>query len=308
METASLTVLSAVLAWIPWSLHHPLAFILGNSMAALPHRRARIAQNNLRIAFPDAPPAQIKQYYRASCRHTVRLVLEASRLTRTGEREVIDRMECNPALFDEFRRLAEEGRGFMLATAHFGNWEWLSAWLSLTLPVTYGAIYKPMHNPGADRWLLRLRHRFGGRVFATREKRPRELVEHLRRGGAAGILSDQDARRDGRFISFFGKPASTSLGLAATAIRLQTPILVGFGLRMAPGHFQLKLFPPLFPDPGAPDREAEAVRLMTQYNQYVEQMIRQAPEQYFWWHNRWKTQPGGTPDSALAVESTDTIR
>jgi KDO2-lipid IV(A) lauroyltransferase len=104
------------------------------------------------------------------------------------------------------------------------------------------------------------------------------------------VLADQDAGRRGFLLPFFGRLTSTYNGPASLAIRLGVPLVPAFCLRQPDGRFRLVLFPNIEPDPTA-ERAAEERRIMTEYNRLVETVIRMAPEQYFWWHRRWKTNP-----------------
>jgi KDO2-lipid IV(A) lauroyltransferase len=219
----------------------------------------------------------------------MRLLLELARLRQATAREVREAVVLEPGDLRYQEELLATGRGYLMASAHVGNWEWLGAWTALTYG-RVGVVYKPMHNPRTDAIAQDLRQRFGLKIFSTRERVPRELFAHIRGGGSAAILADQDARRRGRFIPFFGHPASTSVGLASLALRLRVPILPGFCVRDERGRFRIKLYPPLWPDPRA-EHAAEEERLMNAYHRCLEDVIRQAPEQYFWWHRRWKTQP-----------------
>jgi KDO2-lipid IV(A) lauroyltransferase len=176
-----------------------------------------------------------------------------------------------------------------------------------------------MHNPDSDAIAVMLRERFGIKILSTRERTPRALFSLVRSGGVVAILADQDARHQGHFVPFFGKPASTATGLASLAMRLGAPILPAFCLREAPCRFRVKVYPPLYPNPDAPDRAAEELRLTAGYLACVEDVVRLAPEQYFWWHRRWKTQPkppkkrvkkptppAVAPDISAATEPTAT--
>lgn len=275
---------------LPVRWHRPLAAALAFVFMRLFRLRSGVLTENLDIAFGrDRSPARdrlIRQIYVS----TIRFALELARLRHATPAEVAAAVQLPPeghALSDP---LHDSGRGFLIGCAHQGNWEWLGAWYALTYG-KFGVVYKPMHNADSDAVARALRERFGIQILSTRERVPRALFSLLRAGGRVAILADQDARREGHFVPFFGKPASTATGLASLAIRLGVPILPAFCLRQGDGRFTIKVYPALVPDPAAPDREGEELRLTAAYLACVEDVIRLAPEQYFWWHRRWKTQP-----------------
>ena len=82
-----------------------------------------------------------------------------------------------------------------------------------------------------------------------------------------------------------------ALGPASLAMRFKLPVLPAFCLRTGPGKLRAVLGEVIWPDIHAADAEAEAVRIMGLYNRQLERVIREAPEQYFWWHRRWKSRP-----------------
>jgi Kdo2-lipid IVA lauroyltransferase/acyltransferase len=298
LETACLRGFLALAGLIPASWHGPLARVMGRlAMICLPLRR-KVLRENLKTAFHELDPARRNRLMRGVYGQGILFALELARLRRATPAEVSQAVQGfeGREYLDE---LFASRRGFLIASAHQGNWEWLGAWTSLNYG-NFGVVYKPMHNPRTEEIAQSIRLRFGAKIFSTRQKIPRPLIAHIRSGGAVAILADQDARRQGRPLPFFGRPASTTTALASLAINLRVPILPGFCLRDAPGKFRVIVYPPLWPDLDA-EREAEEVRLTLAYLDCVEQVIRRAPEQYFWWHRRWKTRlKTASPDAEIA--------
>lgn len=284
---------------LPAAWHDPLAEACATLLGWLPLRRA-VLEENLNIAFGTEDSAARKRRVRGIYVHTIHFALELARLRFASADEVTRAVRLPQEAVEIVDALHAQQRGYIIGCAHQGNWEWLGAWYSLTWG-RFGVVYKPMHNPDSDAVARQLRERFGIKILSTRERVPRGLFSLVRSGGVVAILADQDARSGGRFVPFFGKPASTATGLASLALRLNAPILPGFCLREGPCRYRVKVYPPLIPDPAAPDREAEEMRLTAAYLACVEDVIREAPEQYFWWHRRWKTQPKARREEAVAV-------
>lgn len=290
-----------VIGRLPVGLYGPLARGLSRFARRFLPVRQRVIEQNLCIAFPDRDEAVRGRILTGVYEQAILFALELARLRRASAEEVRRAVQIPPEGQEYLDELLARGGGILVASAHYGNWEWLGAWTALTYG-KFGVVYKPMHNPGTEKIAQDLRQRFGIKIFSTRDRVPRALFGHLRAGGMVAILSDQDARRQGKFVPFFGRQASTALGMASLAIRLRVPILAGFCLRTGPGQFRIKLYPTLWPDPTA-DPEQEELRLMAAYHGYIEDVIRQAPEQYFWLHQRWKTRPPATQESVPLVAS-----
>jgi KDO2-lipid IV(A) lauroyltransferase len=119
---------------------------------------------------------------------------------------------------------------------------------------------------------------------------PRGIVRALRDGGLVSMVADQDAGRDGLFVEFFGRPASSHRGPAAMAVSQECPVVFAWMRRVERGRFVMTVEGPFWPPPGL-DRD-DAVAVLTQrLNRALEERVREYPVEYFWAHRRWKTRP-----------------
>ena len=108
------------------------------------------------------------------------------------------------------------------------------------------------------------------------------LYEVLDANEILGLVSDQDAKRKGVFVDFFNKPASTHKGTALFHLNTDASLIYGICVQKNIGQYQVE-FIPINPD-------KKSVEDITQlYTSVIEQSIKKYPEQYFWFHNRWKT-------------------
>jgi KDO2-lipid IV(A) lauroyltransferase len=182
----------------------------------------------------------------------------------------------------------EKGKGAVLFSGHFGNWELLGAFVARS--------GYPLHvtdtnhsNELTHRIITGLRVRQGMEVIAPDEPLSR-MAELLSGNKIVSYLADQDARRDGIFVDFLGRPASTVRGPAIFAIRKGCPIVALFLIREGTDRHRAVVEPPIWPDPRL--KGSEAIRDLTQrYTDVLERYVRAHPGQYFWMHRRWKTKP-----------------
>ena len=188
--------------------------------------------------------------------------------------------------------MAAHGRALLL-TAHLGNWELLAAAHRLTgFPLSI--VVRPLDAPWLDALAERLRRRTGVELIDKRGAL-RPVLEALRRGRMIGILMDQNAaRREGVFVDFFGRAASTSRSMALLALRTQTPVVPVFIRREADGRHTVAIHPALTP-PEANGSEAAVVDLTARCTYAIERAIRETPTQWLWSHDRWRTRPPGEP-------------
>lgn len=202
--------------------------------------------------------------------------------------------------WDEFREqegyeeyckpmLAEYGNAIVI-TGHIGNWEALGA-VGRRENVELAAVAKAMHNPLVNDYILESRAKRGLEVLQVKSNM-KNIVSAIRSGKWVAIVGDQDARRHGIFVEFFGRPASTAPGPAYFAYMLNKPLLPAFCVRIPDSgrHLKLVFGEPIYPNREA-DREEEIQRMTQLHTAALEEVIRRYPSDYFWLHNRWKTKP-----------------
>jgi KDO2-lipid IV(A) lauroyltransferase len=252
-----------------------------------PVARARIL-TNLEIAFPEWTEEERRKLLPQVYENGAALAFEALSVGRLTKGEIEQRIDAEAAGLEKFKALQRDKKGVVLLSGHFGAWEW--GWLYLIHEIgDVMAVMKHLHNPLVDNYIWNVRHRLGLKSqFVSDGMKP--MFKHLRAGKILGIMPDQDARNQGIFVPFFGKPASTATGPAWMAYHLGVPLVMGSILRAPGGKYSVHFEEPIWADPNAPE-EAEIERLTRLHTALLERTIRQNPAQYFWFHRRWKTQP-----------------
>jgi Kdo2-lipid IVA lauroyltransferase/acyltransferase len=271
----------------------PLALWLGRRLgdvayAALPRRR-RLALVNLGRAYPELPASERRRLARRAAQHLGMTLLELPRLLTAPIEETLARIRLD-GVEHLHAAMRAHGRALVL-TAHLGNWEILCAAHRLT-DHGLSVVVRPLDAPWLDAVAARLRRRTGVDLIDKRGAL-RPVLEALRRGRMVGILMDQNvARREGVFVNFFGHPASTSRSIALLAVRTGAPIVPIFARRSG-GIDHTVVIRPALPFPASNDPEAAVVELTERCTVQIEAAIREAPEQWLWFHDRWKTRPVG---------------
>jgi KDO2-lipid IV(A) lauroyltransferase len=264
-----------------------LATVLGRLAFIVDRRHRVIALDNLRKAFPHRySEQQLNQLVLASYCHFFTLMVEISQLPRKMHRHNTKRYFDMGPNEQVILQLLRSERPLLIVTGHFGNWELAGYGLGARGFHTY-AVARPLDNPYLEGFLRRFREHMGQTMLAKNDLS--QIKAALAKGGKIAILADQSAGPRGLMVSFFGRAASTYKGVAVLAIQHQAPMLV-VGVRKVgePMRYQVVVEDIIFPEEYASGR-AEAVRHITQrYTAALERVIRLAPGQYFWLHNRWK--------------------
>jgi KDO2-lipid IV(A) lauroyltransferase len=293
VEYALARTLEGSVAALPEGMADAFGARLGAAVHRLGIRRATVEQN-LRLAFPERTEEWRQDVCRRAYRHLGREAAAILRLAKLDKQAVVERTTTRG--WDEMEGALSEGRGCILVTGHYGNWE-IAAAAVAARGVPIGAIVRRQGNLLVDQRLDETRRRLGVETIVQREA-PRMVPRALRKNGVVGIVGDQDARKAGVFVPFFGVPASTHRGPALFAIRFGAPVFACVARRLEGPGVRYEVSGTRVPVPRTGDLEADVAALTAELTARLEASIREAPEQYFWFHRRWKSKPQAEPDVA----------
>jgi KDO2-lipid IV(A) lauroyltransferase len=178
--------------------------------------------------------------------------------------------------------------------AHFGNWE-LLAYVHALLGHPITLVHRPMHNKLFDDAITAIRTKPGTRAI-KKKAAAKEAIRALRRHEILVIPSDQNQTHSaGVFVDFFGKPASTTPGAARLAMLTGAPVFPAVLVREGESGRHRIVTLPEVEMIRTDDRNADVITNTHRCSLVVEEMIRRYPEQWIWFHKRWKTRPKGEP-------------
>ena len=282
-ETLLTRALIAGVRAFPWRASLGFGAALGDTVRRIGLRR-RVAMDNLSRAFPEWSEEQREAVLRENYREVGRVAAEYPRLAELAGR-ADDSVVAEAHGVEHL--MALRGRSILFLTGHLGNFELLGAWTARIHALDFVA--RPLSNPGVEAIITRERARAGVGLIPADRTGVRRIYEALRENRWVAMLADQDGGRNGVFVPFLGRPASTAIGPARISIATGAPIVTAHGFRRADGRHGVIFDPPLVaPDPRAPDA---AERLTAMHVTRLEQWVRERPASWFWLHRRWKTQP-----------------
>jgi len=269
----------------------------------LPIRRS-VMLDNLRRVFSEAVPgSEIERLAQAHYAHLWRLGLEFLRfrwMSAEGK-AALARVENAAA----FARALERGKGILVLTGHFGNWEVATVAGLRQFREMRGRIHF-VRRPIKPRWLDALvNRRFRKSGFGVLPKRGSldAILDRLAAGDAIVFPFDQHAAPpDGIEVDFFGHPAWTFKSLALIALASDATVLPAASWREDDGTHVLRFEEPLLTEAGV-DANDEIRRNTRAYNAALERLILRHPEQWYWVHRRWKRAqraPRRSPRAAAA--------
>lgn len=272
------------LNWLDWPAQRALGRWLGRFTGRVVRLRWRVTIENLRVAFPNLSSSEWARLARRSYEAFGITFLELLQLHRLKRGEASRRVHFDEP--DEIGAALAEGRGVVVWTGHFGNWELVGAAVA-DRGRTISALVRTQRNARIDRFVTRARESAGYRVLRV-ESGLRPVLHALKRNEVVAFVGDQDAGRDGIFLPFLGREASWHVGPARFARLAGCPIVAGFAARQADGRYRMEALHLLRVRTDLPPEEAE-LEVTRQLAALLEEAIERYPEQWFWMHRRWKS-------------------
>lgn len=274
-----------LLAQLPYSWQMAIARALA-PLLRLNKKRVKMAHTNLRVCFPHKSEQEINELLAANLRSTAMAVFETgigffwskARLRKLFRITGIEHVEQTKA----------DGQGALLLSLHFTTLDIGSAMLGIY--VNYDGMYSPHKNPVFDYVQKVRREAYAKGGIAFSRDNVRAMVSQLRKGRMIWYAPDRDlGEKVSVFVPFFGVPAATVTATAQFARMGRAKIIPFSQYRLADGSgYQVVIHAPFENYPSG-DELADARRV----NEFVEQEILKAPEQYLWAQPRFKTRPEG---------------
>ncbi|SMO51635.1 KDO2-lipid IV(A) lauroyltransferase [Balnearium lithotrophicum] len=241
---------------------------LGSILYNIP-RVKKVCEENLRFTgFPE-------EIGRESFKNFLKASVDFFRMSKYSEEEIKDLfLPVDPSV-------VPEGGGFLL-TAHIGNWEIMGALFSILSKGKLSVVAKPMKNKRVDKLINGIRRRFGIRVIPT--GKGIEIFKEIKKGNYVGVLLDQRPKvKEGVLTSFLGRKTYTNKGLALLSIKTGKPVIPAFCF-LEGERYRIEVYEPIYP-------EWSVEELTQKYTSAIERAVRRHPEQWFWFHRRWRNSP-----------------
>ena len=270
-----LRLLKKIFSSLEPSSRHNVSIYLANKMFFSKRLRSEQAFKNIRRAFPTWSKEKIlstlKECYIFFTSNLIDFIStpkswEGIEINVTGEKVLNEALKKN--------------RGVVFISGHFGSWEILGKWLGEHTDLFVGIALK-QKNEGANNFFHEQRE-IPGTKQIYKKGSPGKGYQVLKDNGVLGLVSDQDAKTKGVFVDFFGHPASTPKGAALFHLNTLAPVVLGVCIKTEHNKYNIEIVPV--------KTNSNSIEQITQnYTSILESYIKKYPEQYFWFHKRWKT-------------------
>ncbi len=251
-------------------------------------RSRKTIRKNLKIGYAESLSyQQLKLFSRSIFVNFFKTIFEFLHYRQGLNSRLVTKLKFEN--IEAMDRALLKGRGAIALTGHFGNWEFLGAGIALSGKKLH-SIVRPLDNSYLDKEVERLRLKNGMQII-PRGVGVKKVVQALKNNGVIGMLADQNSARHGIFVPLFGKLAATVKGPAAIALKYKAAVIPCYARREKDGTHTLVFKDELELLQGKD--EEDTLRLnVAMFNRVYEEIIKENPTQWLWFHDRWKTQPG----------------
>ena len=272
-----------ILSRLPLRVLHALAPCLAFLAFRVIRYRRRVVYENLSKAFPDLAPAALHDLVKAFYRNAADVVAETISAYSISKDTLNERVRITN--IEVLERFVQANQSIVLLGTHEANWEWVFLACSSRLPFAIDAVYKPLHNPGVNAFLVAVRSRFGA-VLMTPGDALRELVKGCNRLRAVSLIVDQRpvSKDECHWIPFLNQQTPFLVGFEKLARLWGYPVVLAARRRTKRGYYEVT-----FEILGEPPYDSKSFHLTERYAASLERSIRASPADWLWTHRRWRT-------------------
>ena len=277
-----------LLSFIPLPIARYMGKTLGRSVNLINIKRSRISLNNLRHSCLNKDGGSgIKRLNDKVFEHFGQMFFELPHILRINKGNLHEYVTFQGE--ENMCRALQSRKGVFVLTAHLGNWEMLAA----AIPIRFGpsaVVARPSHYPPFNRLMTNLRSRFGMEII-PKLNGMRKILSALNQNKIIGILLDQNVDwYQGVFAEFMGRKACVNKALAHMALKFDTPVVPVFCIRQKKGMYKIVIKEAVkLVRTGS---KIEDIKINTAlFTKIIEKQVLETPDQWFWFHRRWKTRP-----------------
>lgn len=275
--------LSYTITLLPMRALHLLSDMLWPLFYHVVRYRRKVVEMNLRNAFPEKSPEERKKIAKRFYRHLTDLIVETLKAMHMTTEQIRKRFVVPDTAIPD--RFFSEGRDVVALASHYNNWEWYSS-LQMSAKHKVITIYKPLKNNDFDRFLRKIRERFGMQTTPMNHI-VRDLVRYRSEKilTMSGFIGDQTPPPydNACWTTFLNQDTGFYRGAEKIAVKYDMPVIMMNIVKRKRGFYELE-YSIISEHP----RSEEPNAIITRYAERLEKIISDKPEYWLWSHRRWK--------------------
>jgi KDO2-lipid IV(A) lauroyltransferase len=287
---ALLYTVSLLPLWVLYGLSDFLSFVVYRIIG---YRKA-VVLSNLAIAFPEKSGAERSRIAKAFYSNFTDSMLESIKLISAGDRLIDKMFVADPKVFEVF---SGTDKNIQIHALHNFNWEVVNQGVSREMKLPFLAVYQPIISPFFEQLFKKIRSKFGTVLIPANDFK-NNFLPHQGRQYTIALVADQNPGNPAKawWVNFFGKPAPFVMGPENAARARDTVVVFGNFYKIRRGLYTF-VAEKITDDPAS----MQPGELTLRYIQYIEDRIRERPDNYLWSHRRWK-HPYKPEYASLALE------
>ncbi len=249
----------------------------------------KLVSSNLRIAFPDLSDMERLLLRKKIIKHFSTIFIDILYLFGGKDPDkVVGKLKVEG--LENIQNVLKQGKGAILYSAHFGNWELIPFILFRELGFRISSIARRMDNPLSEKIVKKFRSYMGSNMI-YKEGSLRKIIRVTEENGLIYLLIDQNTiTREGIPVNFFGREVIAVTTVSQLYIKKEIPIIPLFVIYKN-SSITLKIGKELkFKKSDNPEKDIKD--LTQKCLSLIEKTIKEFPEQWFWFHDRWKPRKG----------------
>jgi len=266
-------------------LPFPVLYFLGDAVYGILYYiigyRKEVVMGNLKIAFPEKSDAERKKIAKRFYHNFVDNFIETLKLFSLSKKAFEKRWESD---LSGFEAAYKTGKSIHVISMHNFNWEFANWGIPKEFKYPFVVIYMPITNKAFDKIMKNMRSKFGSILIpATNFKRHSFQINKQLHGMAN--VGDQAPGNPAKayWLNFFGRPTAFVTGPEKGARINDVAVVFCTYFKTRRGHYRLETeF--ITADP----RSLPEGELTRKYAKYIEDRLRERPDNYLWSHRRWK--------------------
>ena len=274
-----------LLAWLPLRVLYVFSDFFYLIIYYIVGYRKKVARKNIEKSFPEKSKKELRRIERRFFRYFCDLFIETFYEMHMSKKEVLRRMDLGDV--DLILEQYAKGKSIMLMSAHYGNWEWATAFaLKLPEDMQIYNVYKRLNNKKFDNFMLEIRSKFNAQSVEIHNLL-RTMVNLRKEGRVSvfGMISDQSpwVGNINHWNTFLNQDTPVITGTEQLAKKFDYPVFYIHIHRVKRGYYKFEYIPVSL----EPTLTSE-FEISNKYMEILEQKIKAVPEYWLWTHNRWK--------------------
>ncbi len=257
---------------------------------------------NLEFCYPEQSEKWRIDILKKAYNNISIILFEILYLKKLSEGDI--RKYINHGDNDVFEKAYKKGKGIILVSAHYSNWEFAAFGLRFLLGKPINILVKHQSNSGVNKEINKIREMHGNKVVELGASL-RQMYNMIKNNELVCFVIDQSADpRFSCFIDFFNVKTTAFNGPAKIALKYNSEILVGYMCRENDLKYTTKIYRLDYSDINEYN-EKNICELTQRIQSAYEEVIRKDPSQWLWFHRRFKSIL--KYDSAKNISYTDSI-